>query len=139
MRDTFGSREGCWRVSSVWPRLRELTAMKLQIVGLVAAVGLAVSACETATPYQPLQQGTSASGGFTDQKLDQNHFRVTFQGNTLTSRETVETYLLFRTAELTAHALDSIRVEHDPTDGDESVAHRGVSAGRDGTARAQFL
>ena len=43
------------------------------------------------------------------------------------------------TAELTAHALESIGVEHDPTDGDECVAHRGVSAGRDGTARAEFL
>ena len=75
--------------------------MKLHIVGLVAAIGLAVSACETATPYQPLQAGTTASGGFTDQRLDQNHFRVTFQGNTLTSRETVETYLLYRAAELT--------------------------------------
>ena len=70
----------------------------------LAALGLSLAACETATPYQPLQRGTSASGGFTDQRLDANHFRVTFQGNTLTSRQTVETYLLYRAAELTANS-----------------------------------
>jgi hypothetical protein len=75
--------------------------MKLASLGLAAALALAVSACSTATPYQPLAKGTAVAGGFTDQRLDANHFRVTFQGNTLTSRETVETYLLYRAAELT--------------------------------------
>lgn len=77
--------------------------MKMKTAAIVAALGLAVglSACETATPYQPLN-GTSISGGFTDQRLDADHFRVSFAGNTLTSRATVETYLIFRAAELTA-------------------------------------
>jgi len=77
--------------------------MKLKTAAVVAALILAggLAACETATPYQPLQKGTAVSGGFTDQRLDNDHFRVTFQGNTLTSRETVETYLLYRAAELT--------------------------------------
>jgi len=72
-------------------------------IACIAAVSLAVgvAGCETATPYQPLQHGATASGGFTDQKLDDNHFQVTFQGNTMTSRATVETYLLYRAAELT--------------------------------------
>lgn len=75
----------------------------MKITAAIAAIGLVVglSACETATPYQPLRHGTEVSGGFTDQRLDQNHFRVTFQGNTLTPRETVESYLLYRAAELT--------------------------------------
>src|SRR5258708_25849705 len=75
----------------------------MKITATIAAIGLVVglSACETATPYQPLRHGTETSGGFTDQRLDQNHFRVTFQGNTLTSRETVESYLLYRAAEVT--------------------------------------
>jgi len=77
--------------------------MNLKTAAVVAALILAggLAACETATPYQPLQKGTAVSGGFTDQRLDNDHFRVTFQGNTLTSRETVETYLLYRAAELT--------------------------------------
>jgi hypothetical protein len=75
----------------------------MKITAAIAAIGLVVglSACETATPYQPLQQHSEVSGGFTDQRLDQNHARVTFQGNTVTSRETVETYLLYRAAEVT--------------------------------------
>ena len=75
----------------------------MKITAALAAIGLVVglSACETATPYQPLRAGSEVSGGFTDQRLDQNHFRVTFRGNSMTSRERVETYLLYRAAELT--------------------------------------
>jgi hypothetical protein len=43
----------------------------------------------------------SAPGGYTDQRIEDNRYRVTFAGNTMTSRETVETYLLYRAAELT--------------------------------------
>jgi hypothetical protein len=77
--------------------------MNTKTLALIAAVGLTLglSACETATPYQPLERGSQASGGFTDQKLDTDHFKVTFNGNTLTSRGTVESYLLYRAAELT--------------------------------------
>lgn len=65
---------------------------------LVAAALLA--GCATATPYQPLGY-PGERGGFTDQRLDSTHFRVSFVGNSLTSRERVENYLLFRAAELT--------------------------------------
>lgn len=78
--------------------------MFIQRLGLAAAAAaaLALSACETATPYQPLNATHSgASGGFTDTRLTEDRFRVTFSGNTLTSRETVENYLLFRAAEVT--------------------------------------
>ena len=76
----------------------------LKSLALVVALGIAagLTACETATPYQPLAKGSAVAGGFGDQQLDADHFRVTFDGNSLTSRETVETYLLYRAAELTA-------------------------------------
>ena len=75
-------------------------AIAAATLALGAALGLA--ACETApTPYQPLSSSNAVSGGFTDQRLDDTHFRVTFRGNDLTSREQVETYLLYRAAELT--------------------------------------
>jgi hypothetical protein len=69
---------------------------------LASALALAVAACATPTPYQPLgARGTGASGGFSERQLEQNRFLVNFAGNELTSRERVETYLLYRAAELT--------------------------------------
>ena len=64
-------------------------------------MALGLAACVTATPYQPLVPGHGASGGFSDTRLAADRFSVTFRGNSLTSRETVETYLLYRAAELT--------------------------------------
>jgi len=68
-------------------------------VALVATAGL--SACATATPYQPNVRGQAVSGGFSETRLEADRFRVNFSGNSLTSRETVERYLLYRAAELT--------------------------------------
>jgi hypothetical protein len=45
----------------------------------VLASGLGLAACETATPYQPLTKGSAVAGGFTNQQLDADHFRVTFR------------------------------------------------------------
>ena len=64
-----------------------------------------LSACATATPYQPniaVQPGRAAPGGFSEQRVEPDRYRVSFAGNSLTSRETVESYLLYRAAELTA-------------------------------------
>lgn len=69
------------------------------IAAPLAALAL-VAGCTTATPYQPLG-ATKVRGGYTNQQLDQTHWRVSFIGNSLTSREQVETYLLYRAAELT--------------------------------------
>ena len=59
---------------------------------LVAFAGAALlGGCMTATPYQPIDApGTSASGGFSDVQLGPNRYRVTFAGNSMTSRERVE-------------------------------------------------
>ena len=70
--------------------------------GLAALALLAVSACTTAsTPYQPLSASSRVSGGYSDTRLGEGQYQVTFAGNALTSREKVESYLLFRAAELT--------------------------------------
>lgn len=63
---------------------------------LAAAAGL-LAACATPTPYQP----ATDSYGFEEQRIESNRMRLTFRGNSLTDRETVETYLLYRAAELT--------------------------------------
>ena len=59
------------------------------IVASLALAGL-LSACATATPYQPNLPGQAVSGGYSEQRVEANRFRVNFSGNSLTSRETVE-------------------------------------------------
>ena len=66
---------------------------------LLLSAGL--SACVSPTPYQPAVRGTMESGGYSESRIEPNRWRVNFAGNTMTSRETVEGYLLFRAAELT--------------------------------------
>jgi hypothetical protein len=77
--------------------------MKRPVLAALAVIALAsgLSACETATPYQQLNPNAAYEGGYRDIKLDATHWRVTFAGNSMTSRETVERYLLYRAAELT--------------------------------------
>ena len=60
---------------------------------------LLLAACATATPYGPASEG--GGYGFSDQQIEQNRYRITFRGNSSTSRETVEYALLYRAAELT--------------------------------------
>lgn len=58
-----------------------------------------VAACAHPTPYQP---ATSENGeGYTTQRIEQNRFRISFRGNSVTSRQTVDTYMLYRAAEVT--------------------------------------
>jgi hypothetical protein len=75
---------------------------KTAAIAAVLALAAGLTACATATPYQPNLPGQQTSGGYSDMRLEENRFRVNFAGNSLTSRETVEGYLLFRAAELTA-------------------------------------
>jgi hypothetical protein len=71
---------------------------------LIGACMLGLAACGGATPYQPAAQpGRDAPSGYgySEQRLDRDRFLVSFSGNSMTSRQRVETYLLFRAAELT--------------------------------------
>lgn len=72
------------------------------ILAAVAATMLVTTGCAyRSTPYQPLSSANRISGGYSDERISEDRFRVKFSGNTLTSREKVESYLLFRAAELT--------------------------------------
>jgi hypothetical protein len=71
----------------------------LMVAAAVAAAAVADARAET-TPYQP-SAVSRAHFGYAETQTDANRVRVSFSGNTETSRETVETYLLFRAAELT--------------------------------------
>ncbi len=71
---------------------------------IAAAFGLtlALTACMAPAPYAPRRPGETT--GYTDRELAPNRFRVTFTGNSVTTRETVENYLLLRAAEVTLAA-----------------------------------
>lgn len=84
----------------------------------LAALAL-VGACATATPYQA---ATGSSRGYADQQIEQNRWMVSFAGNSLTDRQTVETYLLYRAAELTVQSgYDHFRMVRRTTDADTDL------------------
>lgn len=58
---------------------------------------LMIFICGCATPYQKLGK----RGGYSDEKINEHVYRVTFQGNTRTKDELVYKYFLKRSAELT--------------------------------------
>jgi hypothetical protein len=62
---------------------------------------LLVAGCATETPYRPATGSGFNRTGFSERQVEANRFLVTFAGNTVTDRDTVERYLLFRAAELT--------------------------------------
>ena len=80
-----------------------------------ALTGLVLlGACATATPYQA---ATGHDRGYSEQKIEDNRYMVEFAGNSLTDRKTVETYLLYRAAELTKeNGYDHFRVVRRDTD-----------------------
>ena len=72
-------------------------------LAITAVAGLTLAACATATPYQPAGFN-GERGGYAEQRLENDRYRVSFSGNSLTSREQVEMSLLLRSAELTAES-----------------------------------
>lgn len=65
---------------------------------LLAVAALGLAACASSTPYQA---AGDSRYGFQEQQIESNRLRITFRGNSLTDRETVESYLLYRAAEVT--------------------------------------
>jgi hypothetical protein len=69
---------------------------------LVMLSALVLAACATPTPYQAAT--ADATYGYSETPIEANRLRIAFKGNSLTDRETVENYLLFRAAEATLAA-----------------------------------
>ena len=67
----------------------------------VTLAAVALSSCLGATKYRP---HTGYKGGFAEARLNENTFKVSFNGNAYTARTTAETYLMYRCAELTVGA-----------------------------------
>jgi hypothetical protein len=72
--------------------------MRLTKILCASAVALVLAACVGPTPYQPL---APEQGGYTEERLSENQYRVVFTGNARTPPARVEQFLLRRAAELT--------------------------------------
>lgn len=70
--------------------------MRLLIVAAAAALA---AACATQSPYQARSEDSRY--GYAELQVQPNRVRISYNGDTLTPRETVETYLLYRAAEAT--------------------------------------
>ena len=66
---------------------------------IIVATLAFLSACATQSPYQPAEK--RGAEGYTETKLTDNRYRVTFTGNASTPSETVKDYALLRAAEVT--------------------------------------
>lgn len=94
-----------------------------------AGVMVTLNGCETATTYQPAASATA--NGYRETQIEPGRWRVSSRGNELTSRDTVETYLLYRSAELTVQSgFDWFRSTSRSTDAQHSTyIDRPVTAG----------
>lgn len=66
----------------------------------VAVVTLSLAGCSTSGLYQ----ARDGNSGYAETRLDASRWRVEFVGDDFTSRERVDSYLLYRVAELTAES-----------------------------------
>ncbi len=86
------------------------------VLGLALVGVLGLGACQTyaPTPYQPAARGER---GYSETRIESDRFRISFKGNSLTDKETVETYMLYRAAELTLQSgFDTFTIAHRDTD-----------------------
>jgi hypothetical protein len=97
------------------------TSLTLVLSALTAA---ALAACSTGPT--PFQSAAGGGYGYNEQQIEQNRYLVSFSGNSLTDRQTVETYLLYRAAELTRErGFDHFIVVRRDTDADTRYVGHG--------------
>lgn len=91
--------------------------MKNTLFAATLSALLTLAACASAPPYSPAQ---SAGGfGYTDQRIENDRFRVTYRGAPRMSSADVQDYALMRAAELTiANGGDWFEVIDADTDAD---------------------
>ncbi len=80
---------------------KDIIRPAVRALPFLIAAGL-LAGCMTPTPYAPRTEGQRT--GYTDRALTDTRYRVTFTGNSVTPRDTVENYLLLRAAEVTRAA-----------------------------------
>jgi len=94
---------------------------------ILVLLGLMLVAC--ATPYQPFE--LFGRGGYQDHQISEDTFQVTYYGNGVTNMQTMNSLLLYRTAEIATEknfryfeVLEgSMRIPVSAYDGFKSVQH----------------
>ena len=71
----------------------------MRILLTTAAAALAAACATQAPTYQARSE--SSRYGYSEMQVQPNRLRISYNGDTVTPRETVETYLLYRSAEST--------------------------------------
>ena len=95
------------------------------LLAAAMAGALCAAACESygPTPYQP---GGNGDRGYSETRIEDNRYRISFKGNSLTGRETVENYMLYRAAELTLqNGYDNFTIINRDTEKDRDVRSSG--------------
>lgn len=97
---------------------------KKVLAAVTIAGAMTLAACESGpTPYQP---AAGYDRGYSEQKIENDRYRISFKGNSRTARDTVENYLLFRAAELTLqNGYDSFTIVNRDTDKDSRYRSTG--------------
>jgi hypothetical protein len=92
----------------------------VRIVMSMLAAAVVLGACAESTPYQ--RAGADSRFGFSEQQIESNRYMVQFAGNSLTDRQAVETFLLYRAAELTLEqGYDHFTIVRRDTDADRRL------------------
>ncbi len=98
----------------------------MKLFAFIAFGLLLFSACVTPTPYQ---SAMDHGDGYSNQKIESNRWSISFSGNSLTDRQTVETYLLYRAAELTRdNGYDVFQIVSRETEGKSHMIATGYSS-----------
>jgi hypothetical protein len=95
------------------------------LMAAVIAGALGAAACESygPTPYQP---GGGSERGYSETRIENDRYRISFKGNSLTDRETVENYMLYRAAELALqNGYDTFTIVDRDTDKQRNVRSYG--------------
>ena len=97
--------------------------MLKSVLAAAALATMTLAACGTSgpTPYQP---GMGADRGYSESKIENDRYRISFKGNSMTGRDTVENYMLFRAAELTLqNGFDHFTIVNRDTDRDRRTTY----------------
>ena len=78
-----------------------LRGRKAALTAALATATLLVAGCQTETTFRPATGHGFYSEGYSERQIEPGRFIVSFAGNSVTSRDTVERYLFFRSAQLT--------------------------------------
>lgn len=109
--------------------MRTIETIPMALV--IAAIAL-IAGCATQTAYQPAAE--RGDYGYTDTQLTERRYRITFTGNSLTDKETVQDYMLLRAAEVTLengyHWFRPVTRETERKSRDSGSSSVGVGVGR---------